>query len=470
MVSPMFISKTFYVALASCAIVFFTYVTLLQANDSISRLQAAYAAVIVLLGAVPSLVALINESERALIPLMPLHGIFYSATFGLPALSTKTSWLSVDAEIISEALELTIFGLLCLYIGYYSFKKYAARIRPIAVRSTSTFQQVTVGWLFFGGFLAFQFAPVLRTLPSVGQLSVPVGYLSLGILTLLALSGKLSRVSVLLLIMAIGLTLLLTTLSGSLASAVFFLVFIGIIIWNKTRRFPTYVAVSILLIAILLNPVKMIYRDFVWYGNNSSASVYEKAILLVEVVQEYYSDSDILEVLDQDTTTINRLSHISTLAYVVDLTPKLVPYWRGDSYRTLWTSFIPRALWPEKPEATIGQDFGHRYFLISESNLFTSINLPWLVEFYANYGVLGVFGGMFFVGVLFRLLVQKLKVSADFPIEHSLAVTVVFGLFYAESNFALMVGGILSSFVALYILLYFLTLSRLRGSRNVPPG
>ena len=73
---------------------------------------------------------------------------------------------------------------------------------------------------------------------------------------------------------------------------------------------------------------------------------------------------------------------------------------------------------------------------------------------------------MFAVGVLFRFLVQKLSVPIGSGIEYVLGATLTFGLFYAESNFALMVGGVLTMYLALLILLRLLTL----GSTPVVTG
>ena len=54
---------------------------------------------------------------------------------------------------------------------------------------------------------------------------------------------------------------------------------------------------------------------------------------------------------------------------------------------------------------------------------------------------------------------QKLSVPISSSIEYVLGATVTFSLFYAESNFALMVGGVLTTYLALLILLRLLTLS-----------
>lgn len=444
----------FFVAvlLASYAIFFSDY-------DSLSSLQAAYATLIIMLGLLPGLVALLNKREAGLIPLMPLHGIFYVFTFGFAALSNKTAWLAGGEEEITDALVFTIFGLICLYLGYYSFRKFFSRLTPIRTRNVPLKEQILAAWILFGMFLAFQFFPILRSLPSVEQLSAPLGYLSLGILALLAMDKRLRTLQLIFFIAALLFTLGGMTLSGSLAPTVLFLVFLGILYWNKKRRIPWHFIIVIALFTIILNPVKLQYRDVVW-RSGQSFSYSEKAQVFIDVVQEHYSGDDVFAKISEDTSTVNRLAHISIFGHVITLTPENVPYWTGDSYRTLWTSFIPRALWPGKPKATIGQDFGHRYGLIGQKDTWTSINLPWLVEFYANFGGLGVFAGMFFVGMFFRVLVYKFRTPVSSPMEHVLGVTIMFGLFYAESNFALMAGGILSTYIAFTVLLRLLTSGR----------
>lgn len=446
-----------YVVTGMVAILLAVYAIFIRQYDSITSLQAAYATLIVMLGALPGVVSLLNKREAGLIPLMPLHGIFYALTFGIPVFSNKTAWLAGSEVDITDALVLTILGLLCLYLGYYGFSRFFGGLKPIRSRNVPLHQQIKAAWILFGMYLSFQFFPILRKLPSVEQLSAPLGYLSLGILALLALGGKLPRWHLVLFKVSVVFTLLVTTLSGSLAPTVLFLAFFGILYWNKKRRIPWHFILISALVAILLNPVKLNYRDVVWYSEQSSLSYYDKAIVLSNVVQEYYSNADIFATISEDTSTVNRLAHIATLGYVVNMTPASVPYWSGDSYYTLWTSFIPRVIWPDKPKSNIGQDFGHRYELIGPHDEWTSINLPWLVEFYANFGTLGVLVGMFFVGVFFRVLVYKFRVPVTAQMEHVLAVTVMFGLFYAESNFALMVGAVIPVYIAFFVLLRLLT-------------
>lgn len=439
-------------------LVFSLYAVFLQDYDTITPAQAGYATLIVMLGVLPGVVSLLDRREAGLMPLMPLHGLFYALTFGLPVFSSLTFWHISDADAITDALVLTILGLICLYAGYYAFRRLYSRLRPIQfLNDVAPGQQVRIAWILYGMYLLLQFVPQLTSLPSVGQLSAPLGYLSIGILFMLALTKALPKEHLILLTAVIGFTLMIKLLSGSLAEPVFLLVFLGVLYWNKKRTIPWHFVMISVLIAILLNPVKSGYREKTWHSDSSSQSYSDKAFLFYQAAGDYYAGADVFSLVSEEAGTINRLAHISLFGYVINMTPEPVPYWLGGSYETLLTSFIPRMLWPDKPRATIGQEFGHRYSLLGAEDERTSFNFPWLPEFYANFGTFGVLGGMFAVGMLFRFLVQKFNAPISRSIEYVLGITITFSLFYAESNFALMVGGVFLTYLAFVVLLRLLT-------------
>ena len=445
------------------------YAAFIQDYDTITRTQAGYATFIVMLGALPGVVSLLDRREAGLTPLMPLHGLFYALAFGLPVYSSLTVWRISDSDAITDTLVLTILGLICLYVGYYAFRRHFSRLRPIQfLHDVPPGQQVRLAWILYGMYLLLQFVPELTSLPSVGQLTAPLGYLSLGILFALALNKALPKEQRFLLTAAIVLTFMIKLLSGSLAGPVFLLVFLGVLYWNKKRTIPWHFLLISVLVAILLNPVKSVYRELTWYSDPASQSYLDKALLFYQAGEDYYTGNDTYSLVSEDASTISRIAHIALFGYVINMTPEPVPYWRGGSYATLWTSFIPRIFWLDKPRATIGQEFGHRYYLLGDEDESTSINLPWLPEFYANFGTLGVLGGMFAVGMLFRFLVQKFNAPISRSIEYVLGITITFSLFYAESNFALTVGGLFLTYVAFVVLLRHMTTgSAPTGSRQL---
>lgn len=467
------------------ATVLAVYLIFFRDYHEISKLQVIYALIVICLGVAPGLITLLNKSNVELIPLMSMHGIFYALTFGLPVLSNKLQmpgpqlefpganlwnytpiangtgplYLNlVRADALSMALVLTIVGLISLYFGYYGFDKFYKKIKPICYRETSPTQQIRFAWFLFGCYVLLYLFPRLQNLPSLNQLSVPLVYISLGILALLAYDQKLSLWQTICFRFAQVFVIANALVSGSLAPVILLFVFFGVLFWGNKRRIPWHFMVFIVLIVTTLNPIKQKFRMQTWYSDQEKPiTVIDKVGVMGVTIEKHYAEKSVILEVIQDKGLINRAANISLFAYTKFMTPEFIPHWRGDSYRTLWTSFIPRILWPEKPQSTIGQDFGHRYYLLNPNDKGTSINLPWLIEFYINFGIFGLIGGMFLIGIFFRVLLQKLKFPPQARIEYAIAVAITFGLFYAESNFALMVGGMLPTYIIFTLLARLLT-------------
>jgi hypothetical protein len=138
-------------------------------------------------------------------------------------------------------------------------------------------------------------------------------------------------------------------------------------------------------------------------------------------------------------------------ADVVRRTPDQIPYWNGETYYSLIGLAIPRFLWPDKPMKQLGQAFGHRYGFLHWSNLSTSINFPFLVEFYANFGPPGVIFGMFIVGLIYRCLDVFVNRPGQSPLRSLIAVVLLLPLFLIESDFSLTFGGVPLNAVALWM-------------------
>jgi hypothetical protein len=454
--------KIRYVIILFAFLLLAIYASFIQDYETITQLQACYATLIVMLGVLPGVASLIDRREACLLPLMPLHGLFYAITFGLPVFSIKLDWSRVSSTVITDALALTIIGLICLYVGYYASRGlYSKFLRPIRfLNDLPLKRRIWVGWILYVMYMLFQLVPALESLPSVRQLSTPLGYLSTGIFFILALDNLVSKKHLIMLTGAVGSSIIIKLLSGSLAQSVFLLVFLGILYWGKKRSLPWGLIFISCSIAILLNPAKNNYREYTNVEVNSvpQSNIFKARMFYKATYDHYANDNSVSLGEGIDTGVINRIGHsITAFADVINLTPDQVPYWLGGSYQTLWTSFIPRLFWPGKPQATIGNEFGHRYDMLAPIDKSTSHNLPWLPEFYANFGTLGVVVGMFAVGVLFRFLVQKLSVPISASTEYVLGATVTFSLFYAESNLALMVGAVLTPYLALLLLLRLLT-------------
>ena len=138
-----------------------------------------------------------------------------------------------------------------------------------------------------------------------------------------------------------------------------------------------------------------------------------------------------------------------TYAEVVEFTPSQIPYWDGETYYPLLYKPIPRLIYPDKPVEVTGQTFGHRYGFLNPEDRTTSYNLPQLIEFYINFGIVGVLLGMFLIGVLYRTI-QHIFIHRGMGLGTVVASVYVFTkLLLIESALSGVLGGLMWSLVFL---------------------
>ncbi|MEY3332292.1 MAG: hypothetical protein RLZZ176_592, partial [Cyanobacteriota bacterium] len=249
--------------------------------------------------------------------------------------------------------------------------------------------------------------------------------------------------------------------SGALAQLMILGLYMVIIIFQESKRIPIFLITGILIFFFLFNPVKGEFRMLTW-GNPQmeQSNPIQKAKLFINVVIEYYSSSKFTQKSDRENTSLARTAHILVFSAVIEDTPNRVPYWGGQTYLPLVTSWIPRAIFPDKPTENTGNQFGRRYKYLGSTDFTTSFNLPWIVEMYANFGQVGVLIGMSLVGILLAFLEQTLNHSNMNPLEFVIGSTILFRLVYQESNFSLMTGSVLTLFLSFYLLFKFLLTER----------
>jgi hypothetical protein len=185
--------------------------------------------------------------------------------------------------------------------------------------------------------------------------------------------------------------------------------------------------------------------------------------LLVGKVQ---AEGPLATVQDGWSIVAGRSANLDLLADVVRQTGSTVPFWGGETYLSLVGFAVPRFIWPSKPTKTLGQDFGHRYGYLDSWDTWTSINLPFLVEFYANFGEIGVLIGMMIVGLLYRLLDNDLN-RAGQPLQVTICgLVLLVPLLNIESDFSLVFGGLFMNGIALWGLLVALSQLPARRARR----
>lgn len=454
-------------------LLWFTLLALLAASSYLLAHRPAFLSIdnallalgITWIGFLPSLLYLLDRN-RPPMAFLPLVGIFYATSFGLPMFNSDLKFIGrwSIALVSSTALSLVLLGVAGMIVAFYSSKLFLwKKVSPIRLPGPYSLNKLlTLLWILLLSHLAGLYIPFVQKIPSVGQFLDPIGFLAYGMLYILWARRKLPNVQAWLLFgVFLPLELIPRLASGLLSQVMIFGLFMLNIIWFVRKRLPVVLITIVIIIYLIFTPVKNEYRNLTWYTTNSShLNKIEKIQLFVNLATKYYqSPHKNLHSKNLNDSPINsaisRAAQIVVFSQVIKDTPAKVPYWNGETYLPLLTSYIPRILWPYKPTETTGNKFGQRYHYLDKRDRTTAFNLPWIVEMYANFGTLGVLIGMPLVGLLLAFLEQKLNHPEMNALEFVLGATVLFNLVYQESNLSLMMGGVANSTIVLYLMMRF---------------
>ena len=196
--------------------------------------------------------------------------------------------------------------------------------------------------------------------------------------------------------------------TGMLENAFIPLVSLFLVRWHASQRLPwRWLLVGVVLF-IVLNPAKFIFRSLVW-SDSSSYSLGTRLSLWTDLASD--STTSLLRPTsasdrgDQVLSALSRFDLIHKFAYVHTMTPQLIPYYNGDTYAYFLVAWIPRLFWQDKPTATsnANERMDVDYQLKYEGQA-TSIGIGLLPEAYANFGPAGVVFVMALQGLILAFL------------------------------------------------------------------
>ena len=246
--------------------------------------------------------------------------------------------------------------------------------------------------------------------------------------------------------------------SGLIFLLIIFFLFCYLVIQFSTKSLRKNSISFILLVGGLLfylifSPIKIAYRNFAWKGDASieQLSVEDRFNKIIELTEENSKKNNYenKERKTHDENPMWRFSYqASAISMVMEKTPEEVPYWNGVTYLPIFTKFIPRILWPDKPIENMGQQFGHAYHKLSDDDTFTSMNNPILAEMFMNFGIWGMMIGSIILGIIFILIAKIFNQKSKNPFDNILNLAFLLGLFSWESNASQLVG--------IYVIYYIL--------------
>lgn len=449
----------------------------------IPLLQGAYHVVhllctgIMLVCILPMFVYLLNPVER--LPWVQMICLIYALQYAFFPFLGMEQWysfahLTIDDLVYTQVL--TLLGVTILVVGYYTqpIKLFLAPVRP--PRMDWHPRQVRFLALVFimTGLFALGLLKTGRTFPGGEQLIFFLSKMSIiGILALflLQLRGQIGLSFKLFLWGALAPGYILLAISaGNAAPLALFVISVSILYIGERRRIP-WAAVALGIIVLLpFMWAKHEYRDSVWTSPEHGGAEFQnvgEALSNVMVFADIAGQS-VFELSGDEArealrTVLTRFDITYLFAHVARMTPSQVPYLKGESYNDILWKFVPRLLFPDKPNPTYGQIFGHMYQILSIGDMTTAINFPQMVEMYVNFGAAGVLIGMFLMAQIYRLLDHFLNVRGRGDWLAVFGASIFSGLFAIESNFSLVVAGVIYHIVLLYMIGFFIRIRPVRG-------
>ncbi|MCM8792435.1 MAG: hypothetical protein NC826_04795 [Candidatus Omnitrophica bacterium] len=426
-------------------------------------LELTLASLIYIISIIPTVIYFFRKEEN--LPFLPAFSIVYFIYFGLGVFTRYHLIQSayIEHEVLIKVLNLSLLGIFVFLVSFYSpfyqlFKPLCPRLdiswNPQAVYKLALYTGIS-GLFFF--YLNDTFSIIILSQGTTAFLTELTRF-SIAIFYLLILQKQIAGRGKLIFLIIFILRLMQDLGTGSTSLVVVDLSIILFLYIYYHKKVPFNHILFSLVFFVLIFGVRDEFRKQVWYsGEYSRSNFFAKAGVYFRLIFE-----DLLHHKEREgkkyeeyEKVLQRADALITFSKVVTLTPEIIPYWNGYTYRYLYTSLVPRFLYPAKPMKILGQEFGHRYELLDPYDYTTSYNLPVLVEFYVNFGSLGIIVGMFILGFFFRILYQI------FNYTHSgeggiIIATVLLTVYYnLESDLSLLFGNFIHYVFLLYLLLKF---------------
>jgi hypothetical protein len=467
-------------------LVLFTIAPLMGALMIESRLPAstrAIAAVLWVLCLSPALAYSAQDPRfRRPLPFLPSVGIAFGLYFVLPVvLGAYNRYLLValDPGVDYDLpVQLALIGWILLMAAYFLAGEFWSRVRIHRVKMAwNPSRMVFWGFtLLYGAFALTGLRALFVTSgfsPAIMQFILSLQWLGMAFLTVAKSRKLLGRLHTVFFAIGTGIAIGLTLAAGSMAPMIQMATVVGFALFLSGTRIKARWAIAglvVIAVAMSARGVATEFRAKTWVGEVKLTPV-ERTELMYTLLKKRSENEGLGATLYHGAkTTFERSADMDLFADIVKRTPSEIPYWEGYTYQSLVGAAIPRVLWPDKPTKEIGQAFGHRYGYLRWSNLVTSINLPFLVEFYANFGLVGVLIGMVVVGAIYRTLDELVNHPDQDLLTSLIGVIILVPLIMLESDFSLTFGGLILNGLALFAVSSVIRGSRSLGSRVPYPA
>jgi hypothetical protein len=173
---------------------------------------------------------------------------------------------------------------------------------------------------------------------------------------------------------------------------------VGLSYWGISGRFPLKgVIVTILLYVFVATPFVTGSR-LILQASQSGTRVDLFEITADYLLSEKWVQDEVPSFVASDS--LGRLMLLPYFSEIVAQTGREVPFMYGRTFVHGIEALVPRFVNPDKPDTTIGNWTGQEFGSVPFDDPITNVSPTYMGEFYMNFGVAGIFFGMFVIGLI----------------------------------------------------------------------
>ena len=418
-----------------------------------------------------------RAGQRPPIPFLAVIGLLFGLYYALPAaLGTfGIHWvITLDPRFDYNLPTVLALEAWCmLLVGYHllraRWRRPSSSFTPQLEPARLKYWGLAMIYLGIALDVLRQAALVPLAIRGILQFGVTITWFATALLIVLLVRKQLRRTEKTLLLIAVAGNIVLQLGTGSVATLAIYLTVIILAAWvelGSLRARWILAAVAGALTVCAMRGVAAEFRSVAWFGGQRLTAA-DRASLMTDLLRDRLRTDGLFKVVSDGVRTVAvRSANLDLFADVVRRTPDEIPYWSGETYKSLLGMAVPRFLWPDKPTKALGQAFGHRYGYLAAQNTSTSVNLPYMVEFYANFGTVGLLIGMLGVGMVYATL-ERYTNRPSQPIAASVVgIALLTPLLNMESDFSLTFGGLFLNALALRAFLVLMRTRTHTGDQN----
>lgn len=348
--------------------------------------------------------------------------LFYALFFLILPLANRLIGLEDSSEDskIAAALYVTVAGMVSFIIGTRAvrFLRYRDTFGLVGLdarlKTSSITWLIAVGagatvWSYFFGY--FGLLPAGEKATGVAGIASTFG----GLLTVghvLAWNAYFKgRRTLRVALLATAVMLVAGLFANSKWQILLPLVLVALSYWSVTGKIPYKLGIAcVLLYVVVVFPLVTASR----FALVAVASQYNGAranlgsLMLDYAVNARWEDS-----IPKEYNAVQSMGRglLPYFATIVDQTGRSVPYMSGRTIVDGMAQLIPRVVYSDKPDMSIGNWTGQAFGVVAAKDSLTNVSPTYMGEFYMNFGLMGVCAGMFLVGLLAVFVDRRIMVE-----------------------------------------------------------